>query len=1015
MRKLFLLIVILPFYNLSIISAQEFQQGVNYKINAELTPSDFYLRFSSETTYKNNSQDTLHEVYFRLYWNIFKQNSYARKFNDEADVVTNGVEIKKLLINNKNARYNIDNTILKIPLEDYLLPGDSVIVKIDADELVPASELRMGRVFRDYCIGQWIPAVCVYDKYGWQIDQYMGVGEFNEEIGNFDVSLTLPASYLVFYTGKLENPREVLPEEAYKKFANLKDTGFRTRIYNQYEYYTQINDSIKKTWKFKAEQVRTFAFAASENRIWDACKQNGVIINTVYNPAGEAYYINNGMDAAKKAVDYFSSVFGPYPYPNVFVFEAENIGGGMEYPGLTFVLEANSSMMEYVNANVIIHEIGHNWCPMMINSNETRNAFLDEGMTDYFTECAMNEFIPGDNMIKLSGIIKDIIPSQSVSEYSYSRVIQNDKEDITEPLVTHSDRYHSKDNYGINAYPRSVKTYRMLRYLMGEQAFSELFHEYYARYKFRHVYPEDFFNLVQEINARYNTKKDLYWFFDEWFYKTYKLDYAFKSMDYQLSNGKYLTSVTVENCADAVMPADVEIKMENGEKANLHFEAEQFFNNGRYVTNTIELFSKPVKAVVDPDIWLLDQNRLNNTSSFIPPIFFHFNPFISLIQQPKIDKYSLYWFPAIGFNNVDGFKLGLNLQGSYMGIEKKLDLTIMQGMKFGKNSFGADFSIGDRISFIGRRAYGFISCFNYEGRRGGSVRLTNRWNDYSYYPSFTLTLTGNYFDAYDDNYFDKLKYDMTSAEYPDIPIELRKYYWVSTEMEMVVDNNWLRNSINLGIEAGSVRRDNVNIAYQKITFTGKQNIWLNGKKLINLRQFIGYSPVVLPIAKKYNMAVVNPVDEFSSYIYRTEGIISHSARQKRSVPWGEGYMRGYYNQNMPGDNISTVNAEIQISSAFSPVPVLGPIIGILSPVFFVDAGRTWNDPDEFRFNRLLTDYGFSVKLPLIIRFYGTNVLSSLEKMGINSISFDFPVYVSSPLPGEDKIAFRWLFSFQAPL
>jgi hypothetical protein len=555
----------------------------------------------------------------------------------------------------------------------------------------------------------------------------------------------------------------------------------------------------------------------------------------------------------------------------------------------------------------------------------------------------------------------------------------------------------------------------MLRYVMGEKAFSELFHEYYKRFKFRHVYPEDFFNLVQEINAKYNGRTDLYWFFDEWFYKTYKLDYALKSMDYEFKDGKYFTSVTIENCDDAVMPADVEIQMENGDKSKLHFEADQFFKNGKYVTNSIELGSRPVKAVIDPDIWLLDQNRLNNTSSCIPPVFFHVNPVFSIIQSPRIDKYSLYWFPAIGFNNVDGFKLGLNLNGSYMGLGKNIDLTIMQGMKFGKNSFGADISLGDRMDFIGRYAHGSVSFFNYEGRRGGKVEFSNKWLDYKYYPSFLLKISGNYFDAYDDNYFNKVSYDLTSDEDPAILIKQRKYYWVSAKMELNTENNFLKNSLNLGMESGAVRKNGDNIIYQKVTFTGTQNIYIDGDKFINLRQYIGYSPSTLPIAKKYYMSTVNPIDEFSSYLYRTEGIMSRSTREKHSVPWGEGYMRGYFNQNMPGDNISTVNAEVNIEEVFSPIPVLGGILGLFSPVFFIDAGKTWNEPNEFRFNRLLTDYGFSLKIPLKFTYENMNLLSGLEKLGINSISFDFPVYISSPLPGERKIAYRWLFSFQTPL
>ena len=1011
----------------NIFAGDYFQQAVSYKINAELYPDNHLLTLKSEMIYTNNSPDTLNEIYLRLHWNIFQENSYARQVNISGRAiyspVTKGTEIKSVTMNNKPVTdiCEIDNTIMKIPLHKKLAPGKSITIAIDAEEEVPSTRLRMGRWGRDYCVAHWFPAVCVYDKQGWQIDQYLGEGEFNEEIGNYNVNLTIPSSFLVFHSGELLNAEEVLPDSAIQNLRSAKSTGKLTRIFRQEEIISDENSESTKLWKFQADSVRTFAFAAFENRIWDACFNNGVMVNTVYFPYNEEYYQTEGMKASLHAVNYLSDNFGKYPYKNVFVVGAKNMGGGMEYPGITFVTGTEVYKTFYrIQSMVLIHEIIHNWCPMTINSNETKYAFMDEGFTDYWTLKAMENLYGEDfSFLSLPDFLNSIVPPLGMYNTYYNSVITNGLSGLSEPVLTHSDRYKSSENYNLNSYQKTCMVIGMLRYVIGEEAFAELFHQYFTRFRFKHVYPNDFFDLAEEINYKYNHSRDLSWFFDEWLSKTYLFDYALKDIDYNYENGsgKYNTTIAIERLEDAIMPCDVEVKLEDGTSTTVKFDAADFFKGPSVVSKTFEFNSKPLCAEIDPKVLLLDINRLNNFSSIIPPVSFHLNTLLDMSEYMNPNEYSVFWFPAFGFNNIDGFKLGLNLKGTYLGIGKNFELNLLQGMKFGKNSFGGDIFIEDNVKLFGPMAKGSAYYFNYEGRRGGNISFSKVFKGYSDYPLNQLDFSANYFDAYDDAYFNSLSFDKfegTEAE----RIKQRKYIWINTGVTYHNANLYLRFNSKINFESGftyinSSRRD----AFQKLTFELSENIWLPFFRGLKLRQYFGYSPNQLPQAKSYYLATVNPVEEFSSLIYRTPGIISNSLRTKRSIPNGGGYMRGYYNQNNFGDIITTLNAELNASFLLKYIPVVG---GFFSHVtwLFADAGNVWNSLDDMKFKGLLYDYGFSIKLPLkanIISYTSTNPFAFLTKLGINSINFDFPLYVSNPPAGEKKFQFRWLFGFQCPL
>lgn len=1029
-----------------ILHSQSFNQEVNYKIDAELLPDSKILKVNSLIDYKNNSPDELKEIFLHIYWNIYSANSYARKLaelqKDYYSQQTTDVVIKKVLLkqneNNIENTFELDNTVMRIPLIQPLKTGQSLKIEIELEEEIPPEGLRMGYHKRYFSIAHWFPSVCVYDKFGWHKDQYLGTGEFFEEISNFEINLTLPETYLVFHTGDLINPEEVYNESILRNLEVAKKSDTTVRIFTP-TYKIQINDEKKKTWKFKANNVRTFAFACFEDYLWDASNQDGILVHTVYPEILENFYKNEGMKAAKHAIKFFSEKIGPYIYSQMFVTVGGS-SGGMEYPGIVFMGRGQiGGILSYNTASVIIHEIGHNWFPMMLNSNEVDYAFMDEGFNTFFTTLATEELYGKEkNRFKLEGFLSKLFNNSNVRTGDYSEVIQYLQSGYTEPIMTHSDRYEQTLAYVVNSYPRTSMNLFMLQYIMGEKAFDELWQEYYKRFLLKKIYPEDFFNLAEEIYQKHNGRKSLRWFFDQWFYKDYTLDLVIKEFNVKEKEGKFQTTISVSNNGRALMPCDVEIEFDDGSKESIFFDVEEFSKGVQVATKTLTFNKKPVQAEINPDKRLLDVNRLNNTSKILPPIKLVSKPIINLVNEPFY--YNIFYSPYLWFNNYDGLKFGFKFEGKYNVDQRQFDLSLFKGLRRGINSFGGDFNIKDKLNFLGPLAYGSFRFFNYEGRRGIQLKINKTFARSSgRNPQFYVSFSANYFDAFDDTYFDKNKFDIgkimnfTNGSYFLKNIVQRKFLYSINQFSYV--NNWefFKTKFDVYYEAGIVKENenifyntsqnshrisvsNQNVLYQKLSFSFvqdfKPNILLTS---LRFRQFVGVTPKKLPKAKEFYIASVNPVDEFNLLLYRTYGIFSRNFISSHSVPNGDGFMRGYFRDNISDDLITTFNGEINFARTFSYFGVPGKIFSVLNPKFFFDIGNVWANEKEIKLKALKADWGIS--LSLVPEFDGRiatelNKINPFSDLGINDLRIDFPLFVSHPPQGENRFQFRWLLGLR---
>lgn len=1032
----------------SLLFANQFNQKVSYLIDAELIPATKTLKVKSLMTYKNNSPDQLNEIYVHIYWNLYSKKSYARKLaerqKDYYSQVTKEVDIKKVILRQSDKIqenvYELDNTVMKIPLFKPLESGEEIQLEIELEEEVPPEGLRMGYYNRYFSIAHWFPAVCVYDKFGWHKDQYLGTGEFFEEISDFEVNLTLPSTYFVFHTGELLNPEEVYNQSIISKLEEAKKSDEAIRIFENSEKI-KVNDEAKKTWKFKALNVRTFAFACYEDYLWDASSVNGVLVHTVYPKTLEDFYTTEGMKAARHAIKFLSEKIGPYVYPQMFVTVGGSTGG-MEYPGIVFMGRGQiGGIMAKNTASVIIHEICHNWFPMMINSNEVEHAFLDEGFTTFMTTLAIEELYGKENnKFNFEGWLSKLITNTDERTSYYAEVVKYLKSGFSEPILTHSDRYEHSSAYSVNSYPRTAMNLFMLQYVMGDEAFDELWKEYYKRFLFQKVYPEDFFNLAEEIYRKHNGRKSLKWFFDQWFYKSYTLDLSLKKFKVKKQNDKYITTIGILNKERALMPCDVEITFEDKTTQKVYFDLDDFSKGTNFVSKKFEFDKKPIKAEINPDKRLLDINRLNNSSSFLP-ITVSRKPLLDLSNNPF--KYKLLFSPILWFNNVDGLKIGLNIEGNYLRDEKAFELSLSKGIRE-THPFGGEIKIGDKLSFFGPLAYGSLRFFNYEGRRGAQLLIEKTFvKYYGRNPQINIKLSANYFDAYDDNYFDKNKFDIHTHSLVSTGGVLREEIYsqrkfLFTAGEFSYKNNWkyFRTSFDIHYEAGVFKEEFKeyltgfglktlvqccwqNKLYQKLSFSFTQEF--KPKSIlssIKFREYVGVTPRKLPKAREFYLATVNPIDEFNLPFYRTYGIFSRNFISNHSIPNGDGFMRGYYKNNLSDDLITTLNGEVNFTRTFSYLGFLGRIISLFNPKFFFDFGNVWSNEKEFNWKALKSDWGISISIIPEIDERITNQLSRFNpfaNFGINDFRVDFPLYVSHPPIGEKKFQFRWLLGLRTML
>ncbi|HYC03126.1 MAG TPA: M1 family metallopeptidase [Azospirillaceae bacterium] len=553
---------------------QYWQQRADHRIRARLDEKAKRLEASGTIRYVNNSPDTLRYLWLQLDQNIYRDASIARMsetatsgggrrpgtglptgdrltyenlarqqiFKD----IEYGFEIKAVADERGGALpYTIVDTMMRIDLPRPLVPGQSLTFRIDwAFNIV--EEARIGgrggyEHFREtnsdlFFLAQWFPRMAAYTDYaGWQHKAFLGRGEFTLEFGDYEVAIDVPADHIVSSTGELQNPGEVLTAEQRARLDRARTSDKPVFIVTPEEAKEneKATDAARKTWIFKATNVRDFAFASSNKFIWDAMghKQDDaerplVLAMSFYPNEAEPLWSKYSTQSIVHTMEVYSRFSFPYPYPtaqSVNTWES----GGMEYPMITFngrrpVTDKKTGQRTYSSAakygliGVVIHEIGHIYYPMAVNSDERQWTWMDEGINTFLQNVAHLEWEEN-----FGGHDRQPNLPDRIVEYMLS---QNQV-----PVMTQSDSLLQFSN---NSYQKPATALMILREtVMGRELFDHAFREYSRRWKFKRPTPSDFFRSMEDASG-----VDLDWFWRGWFYTTDHVDIAVEDVrEYTIS------------------------------------------------------------------------------------------------------------------------------------------------------------------------------------------------------------------------------------------------------------------------------------------------------------------------------------------------------------------------------------------------------------------------------------------------------------------------------------------------
>lgn len=585
-------------------------QEVDYVIDAQLDPATGRLDGEERITYRNNSPDTLRVLVLRLYQNLFSEGVPRNR----TVPITGGMTLERLAFEGveldalqpgqrpQGPVYQINGTLLYVRPPEAIAPGESVDLELAWHFTVPpAGAPRHGHIdHRVYNVAQWYPQVATYDDLdGWHTWPYLGDGEFYLEYGDFDVSLTLPEGWIVGASGELLNAEEVLPEDVRARLEQATRQEEPVQVVTEEMLgpgnATQRAQGGQLTWRFRAQQVRDFAFATSNEYLWDATHTispdadgdgapDTVAVHAFYTPQADTW-----RDAARyirHAVAFHAERWHPYVWPHMT--GASGPVGGMEYPMLTFVGAFPSERVVY---EVLNHEIAHMWYPMMVGSNEPSFPWMDEGLATYVENYATGDFFGDDE--------------------AWQATVQSATNVLTAPghtpIMRHADLHGPTGTRGASSYHKPAALLRSLEAIIGRDAVWRALAEYADDWLFAHPQPIDFFNTVERVAGR-----DLDWFWYPWFYETVALDQALESV--RVGQDPRAVTVSVRDEGEAPMPILLRFTLEGGATASRVIPVDEAWLDppSRTWTGSFE-FDAPVQAVlINPEGMFLEPDRADN-------------------------------------------------------------------------------------------------------------------------------------------------------------------------------------------------------------------------------------------------------------------------------------------------------------------------------------------------------------------------------------------------------------------
>ena len=682
-----------------------YQQQADYKMDIELDDQNKRIYGSETITYTNNSPDNLEYLWVQLDQNVRKKDSPSLEKNGNGfslayppsnftkeflkDPFDGGFNIEYVKDENgKSLSYFINQTMMRIDLPNILKSGQKVSFSLKWWYNIQDHVNQDGRSGyesfksdgnRAYIIAQFFPRMAVYNEIeGWQNYQFWGDGEFALPFGNYEVKITVPSDHILDATGQLQNRKDIFSKEMLKRYNKAKKSYEKPVMIVTQNEAVKAEKSFsnsKKTWHFKAQNVRDFAFATSRKYIWDmmAVKigNRDVMAVSMYPKEGNPLWEDYSTVVVAETLKTYSNYTFDYPYHKAISVHAAQIG--MEYPMICFnfgrpnIDGSYSDRVKYGMIGVIIHEVGHNFFPMIVNNDERQWAWMDEGINtfvQYVTEQKLGEdkpeiIYPLKKYPSRRGEAKNIVNYMSVDQNNLA------------PIMSNPENVYS---LGPNAYGKPATALNILREtIMGKELFDHAFKTYSKRWMFKHPTPEDFFRTMEDASA-----VDLDWFWRGWFYTTDYVDIGIKEVkQFYVSNGpslkmketmkengwsrlrpmvhledfkndkenlkdnnpienskllnnylnenfsndeinnlnipKYFYEIVFDKPGGLVMPIIVEYEYEDGSKKRIKYPVQVWRKNDNEVNKIITSDKKIINIVLDPDLETADIDISNNS------------------------------------------------------------------------------------------------------------------------------------------------------------------------------------------------------------------------------------------------------------------------------------------------------------------------------------------------------------------------------------------------------------------
>lgn len=587
------------------------QNRADYQISATLNEVTHQVSGTVTIAYKNNSPHDLPFLWLQLDQNLFNNKSRGQarmpvdsrsRYGDAKSGFNGGDNISNVQINDAAANYTITDTRMQIRLSKPVKAGGETIkIKMDFSFIIPEYgadrcgilKTKNGDIF---AVAQWYPRMCVFDEVqGWNTLPYLGPSEFYLEYGDFDFTITVPASHIVVASGELQNPSEVLTAAQNQRYESAKKSDKTIIIRSEKE----VTDPASRpkgntlTWHYKITNARDVSWATSKAFIWDAAKMNlpsgkTALAMSVY-PAesnGDKAW-GRATEYTKKSIENYSKRWFEFPYP-VASNVASNVGG-MEYPGIVF---CGSKATQEGLFGVTDHEFGHTWFPMIVGSNERKYGWMDEGFNTFINSLAHDDFNNGEYKEQPKNM-------QQMAQYLFnpnSEAILNTPDAMKEANI--GTALYFKPGYGLELLRNEI---------LGPDRFDYAFRLYIQRWAFKHPTPWDFFRTMDNAAG-----EDLSWFWKGWFLENYKLDQAIESVKYEKDMEANGAIVTIANLDQMAMPVTLAYETISGKKDVIKLPVEVWNNTNTWKVK-LPTTEKLVSVVLDPNKILPDMDATNNS------------------------------------------------------------------------------------------------------------------------------------------------------------------------------------------------------------------------------------------------------------------------------------------------------------------------------------------------------------------------------------------------------------------